>query len=518
MEIHFLPRERMCGIWFTESSHSAAEACFEKIKHRGPDISQMKRVGKSLFGFHRLSINDLSDSGNQPMTANGHHWICNGEIYNHVDILRVTNLNCHSDSDCEIIGQLFNACGDIQQVCNSLDGVFACVLLSRDGTLYAFRDRIGVRPLYYGFDEEGAVSFCSEVKGISELCMSVSEFPPGCVYSSATGQFTRFANISVQPCTAPYSCATLNGLLTSAVEKRLMSDRPVGFFLSGGLDSSLICAIGSQLLDSPLQTFSIGIGDSPDLQCARKVAKHIGSIHKEISFTAEEGHEAVRSVIYSLESYDCTTIRASVPMYLMSKYIKEHTNIRVILSGEGADELFGGYLYLHDAPTLEEFNEETERLLRGVHKHDVLRADRCVSAHGLELRVPFFDRALVDYVLKLDPAVKKTKLEKLALRSSFVDMLPHDILMRQKNGMSDAVGYSWVSHMRNVAENKYSDDYYESMCDKFLINSPKSKEELYYREIYTDLFGSVDNTGHIWRPRWTNVTDPSAALLHMHVK
>jgi asparagine synthase (glutamine-hydrolysing) len=395
--------------------------------------------------------------------------------------------------------------------------VFAFVCVNKDGSFIAARDRLGIRPLFYGYSKtNGTICFCSELKGLLGMCDNISEFPPGNFYNSHNKSFTCYANIKQVEIPTPFSENTLKSLLIASVEKRLHTDTEIGFFLSGGLDSSLICSIASKLLPHKIKTFSIGIGDSPDLKCARKVASHLGTDHTEIIFTEQEGLDALKSVIYHLESYDCTTIRASVPMFLMSKYVKQNTNIKVILSGEGADELFGGYLYLKYAPSLQQFQDETLFLLNKVHKHDVTRADRCVSAHGLELRVPFFDRELVDYVVAIDPMFKKQVIEKMILRDSFKGYLPDDILYRQKNGMSDAVGYSWVNFIRSFKT--YDEDHFDSMQDKFVPNTPLTNEEMYYRTLYTEMFGSVDNVTHIWRPKWTNQSDPSAALLPEHIK
>jgi asparagine synthase (glutamine-hydrolysing) len=300
-------------------------------------------------------------------------------------------------------------------------------------------------------------------------------------------------------------------LLESSVIKRLQSDRPVGFFLSGGLDSSLIASIGARYFASygkKIQTFSIGIGDSPDLKYAKKVAEFLQSNHTEVRFTADDGINALKDVIRSLETYDCTTIRASVPMYLLSKYVSDNTNIKVILSGEGADELFGGYLYMRYAPSPADFQSESINLIYNVHKHDVLRADRSTAAHGLELRVPFFDRTLISYVTSLLPEIKMAtnRMEKYILRESFSEYLPDDVLWRQKNGMSDAVGSTWIDSIKKYASTITCSNVYGK-------NKPLSNEEYLYRELYHSLFDHHDNVSHIWRPKWTIHSDPSGALL-----
>ena len=356
----------------------------------------------------------------------------------------------------------------------------------------------------------------SELKSINKYCVDVKPFPPGHYYvkmENQEGKFYKYikSKVPYNMVYNSYSKCVIKGLLESAVNKRLSSERPIGFFLSGGLDSSLIAGIGNKLLGKKVTTFSIGTdGNSPDLMYARKVASYLNTDHHEIIFKVEEGIKALKEVIYHLESYDCTTIRASVPMYLMSKYVKENTDIKVILSGEGADELFGGYLYLHNAPDEESFYEETQLLLKNISNYDVLRADRCTSGNGLELRVPFLDKDLVDYVNNVDPKYKKTKIEKLILREAFDDgMIPKEVLYRQKNGMSDAVGYSWVDFMRKYCNDNIS----EWNPEKYTMNKPVGKEEYVYREIYTQFFGKTEFLTHIWRPKYTSILDPSATLL-----
>ena len=488
----------MCGIWFA-GTHVELDSYH---KHRGPDTTVITHKNGCTLAFDRLAINGLGSGGDQPFVDDDSVIMCNGEIYNHKELESLVNVKPKGDSDCEIISRLFIECDIIESV-RLLDGVFA-IAGHVSGKLVAARDPIGVRPLYYGHDDYGNIFFSSEMKGLLNHCTVIEDFPPGHVMID--GVFTKYYGSHT-----PFHRDTLQNILISAVNKRLMSDRPVGYFLSGGLDSSLICAIGAKLTPEPIHTFSIGIGESPDLECARIVADSIGSKHTEIMFTVEQGLEAIKDVIWSLETYDCTTIRASVPMYLMSKYVRENTDIKVILSGEGADELFGGYLYFHYAETPQIFQNETQRLLENVNMHDVRRADRCTTAHGLELRVPFFDQALMKYVSSIDPVLKMPtrRMEKSILRSSFEGWLPNEILWRQKNGMSDAVGYSWVDSIRSVCEDmNLPDEVYEN-------NPPTSSEEAFYRGIYHKLFGNHDTLKHVWRPLWTNQTDPSAAKLNV---
>ena len=516
----------MCGIWFAQCGDNVwlSDQPWETMSHRGPDNTKVYMHDGSVFVFHRLAINDIKDSGNQPFVQEETALVCNGEIYNCEELRRIAGTE--GGSDCEVIFSMLHINMNLVELVSSLDGVFAFVA-KHNGIVIAARDPIGVRPLYYGYDCKGGVCFSSEMKGLQGVCEKIIEFPPGHVFSSMDSSvlgvnegFTKYAQFALKP-TTPYCSTTLNSLLHASVTKRLMSDRPIGFFLSGGLDSSLIASIGAGVLGK-IDTFSIGIGESPDVQAARVVAKHISSNHHEYTFTTNEAIEALRNVIWHLESYDCTTIRASVPMFILSRNIARDTDIRVLLSGEGADELFGGYLYMHNAPTPELFNEETIRLLDNVHAHDVLRADRCTSAHGLELRVPFFDRSVLNYITSVSAKLKMPhkNTEKYLLRSAFDQsgLLPEEILWRQKNGMSDAVGYSWVTFMRDYAERQFSNEEFRTYAARYTRNQPKTKEELLYRRIYTDMFGAHDNVPHIWRPAWTDEVDPSAARLPQHVR
>lgn len=511
----------MCGIWFVESTlgldKNELYKAFAALQHRGPDASRVQTIGAAMLGFHRLAINDVTSSGDQPMSRRGHTFICNGEIYNPKELAELYDFDVESRSDCEVIPHLYDLLdGDASTLCNSLDGVFACVIVASDGRVVAFRDKIGVRPLFYGKTSTGVMCFSSEIKGLVGICSNILEFPPGHMYCSQSDAFFQWAKHGSLNTRVPVSLDTLRSTLVASVKKRLSCDVPVGFFLSGGVDSSIVCAIAASLSKDPIRTFSIGTGESPDLECARTVSQHLGTIHTEVSFTEAEGINAIQEVISALESYDCTTVRASVPMYLLSKYVKENTDIKVLMSGEGADELFGGYLYMHYAPSAKDFDNETRRLVQWVHKHDVLRADRCVSAHGLELRVPFFDRALVSYVEQIDPRAKMTRLEKMMLRRAFHGMLPDSVLYRQKNGMSDAVGYSWVNSIRAMSNTLVDDDEYNALQDKYVKNCPANKEEAFYRRLYEQQFGNTDTLTHVWRPRWTDQLDPSATLLDIH--
>lgn len=498
----------MCGILYV---NNGIESKDESIQHRGPDFSNMINCDNSIFNFHRLSINDLSESGNQPFVSNGITWMCNGEIYNHKELTinhKIQNLQ--STSDCEIIGHLLNKGIDLPDLCELLDGVFAFVI-KFENNVYAARDPLGVRPLFWSKQH---LAFSSEAKALFSLNINdVEVFPPQmcCI----NGILIEYKSVIYNKlCTNLPESGVINAYLSNAVNKRLLSDRPIACLLSGGLDSSLIAAIAAKHSKNKIHTFSIGLyKDAPDMKHARIVADHIGSIHHEVLFTPEEGINALNDVIYYLESYDCTTIRASIPMFLLLKHISNNTEFKVILSGEGADELFGGYLYFHNAPTNRKFQDESIRLLKDVHKYDVLRADRCSAAHGLEIRVPFFDKKLVNYILSIDPAFKKTALEKQILRDSFKGLIPDSILYRQKDAFSDAVGYNWIDELK-----RYTNDNIKDISSDLSHWGALSfsKEELFYKHIYLSHYPNWTQISYQWRPRWTSITDPSATFLKSH--
>lgn len=506
----------MCGI----SLITYSDDFRSKIDYRGPDETNIEQINNYNLCFHRLSINDLSKLGSQPFQEQENFFVCNGEIYNHVSLKEKYSLSTNGNSDCEVVFRMILNKQNINDICNDIDGVFAFIYISKSNRIIVARDPIGVRPLYYGeyHTKDGIVlEFASEMKEILH-CKNIKHFPPGHFYDSDHGFF------NYEPLSLPnepnndYDTCKINSLLTNSVKKRLMSDRPVGFFLSGGLDSSIIAAIGAKLLHPKrIHTFSIGVKgyESPDLLAADKVAKYLNSYHHVYEFTIDEALEQIENVIWHLESYDCTTIRASIPMFLLSKYVSDKFDIKVILSGEGSDEIFGGYLYFENAPNHNEFHAETIRLLKNVHQFDVLRADKCTAGNGLELRVPFFDKTFVEYITNLHPLFKifnSTWMEKTILRRSFEGYLPHDILWRQKNGMSDAVGYSWVDNLKHYISKL---NLNSSERENYQINTPLSNEELHYRKIYTSLFGENHenmNAG-FWRPKWTNIVDPSARQL-----
>ena len=521
----------MCGIVFVFSDH-CHRISRSLLSHRGPDkhVEYTSSKHGHLFVFDRLAINGIGSSGDQPIVDEDDVLICNGEIYNH-DELRGTlqERTCDSTSDCAVLfDMLRNTTMMYPRAFRLVDGEFACVYLN--GTrneIVVARDPFGVRPLFIASDEATGeiVGFASEAKAFSNRNNRVilTQFPPGHYWTSTTREYIPYdfsRNFKFVPNEFSVEDHTrmVQHLVTKAVRSRIaMNERSrPAFFLSGGLDSSIVAAIAASLSSEPIDTFSIGTkGGSPDLIAAQIMANHIGSRHTVVEFTPEEAVEYIPRVIHQLESYDCTTVRASVPMYILSEYIAKNTNHKVVLSGEGADEVFGGYLYFHHAPTLQDFHNETIRLVSQIHQYDGLRADRCTAGNGLELRVPFLDTELVDYVTTRVPASMKHPrenqgVEKRILREAFASILPPEILHRQKNGMSDAVGYDWVNHLRDNASTRFS-----KFNTVFTVNPPQTDEERWYRQLHDSLFDSTAVFAHdgIWRPRWTTVTDPSARCL-----
>ncbi|XP_078198852.1 asparagine synthetase [glutamine-hydrolyzing] isoform X2 [Callithrix jacchus] len=490
----------MCGIWALFGSDDCLSVqCLSamKIAHRGPDAFRFENVSgytNCCFGFHRLAVVDPL-FGMQPIRVRKYPylWLCyNGEIYNHRKMQQDFGFEYQTNVDGEIILHLYDK-GGIEQTVSMLDGVFAFILLdTANKKVFLGRDTYGVRPLFKTMTEDGFLAVCSEAKGF-EL-------------------ETVKNNIRI--------------LFNNAVKKRLMTDRRIGCLLSGGLDSSLVAAtLLKQLKEAqvqyPLQTFAIGMEDSPDLLAARKVANHIGSEHHEVLFNSEEGIQALDEVIFSLETYDITTVRASVGMYLISKYIRKNTDSVVIFSGEGSDELTQGYIYFHKAPSPEKAEEESERLLRELYLFDVLRADRTTAAHGLELRVPFLDHRFSSYYLSLPPELRipKNGIEKHLLRETFEDsnLIPKEILWRPKEAFSDgitSVKNSWFKILQEYVEHQVDDAMMANAAQKFPFNTPKTKEGYYYRQIFERHYpGRAYWLNHYWMPKWINATDPSARTL-----
>jgi asparagine synthase (glutamine-hydrolysing) len=450
--------------------------------------------------FSRLAINDLSNSGMQPFLNNGKMLVCNGEIYNHLEFDPVNT------NDCKCLIPLIEEYG-ILEASKMIRGVFA--ICYTDGKrLLASRDPLGVRPLFYTRFEPGKMALASEAKALLNFGTKIEIFPPGHSYDSDTDKFTCWYSSYWDFSNEPSDENEIKTKFEEAVRIRVENtDRNIGFLLSGGLDSSLVAALGKKYLGKQIKTFSVGTStSSPDILAARVMAEFLDSEHHELIFDpVKDGIPIIESVIKSLESYDTTTVRASVPMWLLAKYISEKTDCKVILSGEGSDELFGGYLYFHYAPSITDFAIECTRRLRLIHQFDGLRADRCMAAHGLELRVPFLDKEFVELGMTIDQSLKVpgNSMEKWILREAFEGVLPHEILWRQKNGMSDAVGYNWVDTVKEFAEQTLAH------CDE-----GRTKEETMYHDIFAKQYKNCDHLiSEIWRPKWTNVLDPSARQL-----
>ena len=498
---------------------------FERTVSRGPDMSKVVKLNNGLLGFHRLAIMGLTDKGMQPFTYKNNMLVCNGEIYGFrpiKDELIKKGYTFESDSDCEILLPLYEQYGI--GMFRMLDAEFALIIYdgySKD--FIAARDPIGIRPLYYGYDEDGGILFASEPKNLVGLTDKIMPFPPGHYYKD--GRFYCYNDIAKvdEVCYDDLEtvCKNIHDKLVAGVEKRLDADTPVGFLLSGGLDSSLVCAISAKLLKKPIKTFAIGMStDAIDLKYAKQVADYIGSDHREIIITKDDVLAALPDVIGLLGTYDITTIRASIGMYLICKAIHETTDVRVLLTGEISDELFG-YKYTDFAPNAEEFQKESQKRVSELHMYDVLRADRCISVNSLEARVPFGDLDFVKYVMSLDPEIKLNRYNKgkYLLRHAFEgDYLPYDILMREKAAFSDAVGHSMVDYLKEYAETKYTDKVFEEKCKTYRFATPFTKESLLYREIFEEKYpGQAKMVKDFWMPNkeWEgcNVNDPSARVL-----
>jgi len=499
---------------------------FQKIKYRGPDNSVACDFGDNgWMGFHRLKIIDTSDDGNQPLIHKKLHLVANGEVYNYQYLMEEykDRYDFQSESDCEVIIPMFLELG-MEETARRLDAEFVCVLYDAEvDKYYAARDPVGIRPMFYGYAPDGKIMFASEMKALSDLCGVVKPFPPGHIYDGE--KFVCYRDIAQVDAYVDDSLEevfqNLNKLLTKGVEKRLHADVPVGFLCSGGLDSSLVCAIAARVMDRPIRTFAVGIDIDPiDTKYARVVAEYLGADHTEVLFTKQDIFDTLSTLIYNIETYDITTIRASMGMYLVSKYISENTDIKVLMTGEISDEIFG-YKYTDFAPTPEAFQEEAEKRLTEIHMYDVLRADRSISSCGLEARVPFGDLDFVKYVMSIPPEKKMnfTGIGKYILRKAFEgDYLPHDILYREKAAFSDAVGHSVVDNLKAYAEEMYSDEDLMDAELKYTHAIPISKESLMYRDIFESHFpGRSKAVKDFWMPNkeWENcdVNDPSARVL-----
>ena len=505
---------------------AAFQKAFDRTLSRGPDDTRIVPVGEGVLGFHRLSIMGLTPSGMQPFEREGSYVVCNGELYGFEAqraMLEKKGYTFHSHSDCEILLPLYREYGT--EMFALLDAEFACVLYDGEtGSFLAARDPIGIRPLYYGYDSAGAIVFASEPKNLVGLCADIRPFPPGCYY--AGGQFVRYADVTAveQYCTDDLEtvCRSIRQKLIAAVDKRLDADAPLGFLLSGGLDSSLVCAISAVILGKRIRTFAIGMDTDPiDLKYAREAAAFIGADHTEVTMTREEVLAALPEVIAALGTWDITTVRASLGMYLCCKAIHEQTDIRVLLTGEISDELFG-YKYTDFAPSAEAFQAESRKRIDELHMYDVLRADRCISVNSLEARVPFGDLDFVKYVMSVDPALKLNSygMGKYLLRHAFETdhLLPDGILWRQKAAFSDAVGHSMVDDLKAYAEKRYTDAEFEARRKRYDYRPPFTKESLLYREIFEEYYpGQARMIRDFWMPNrdWAgcDVDDPSARVL-----
>ena len=509
----------MCGIVCAFDIKQQAQALrpqvlkmSKRIRHRGPDWSGVFSDENAILAHERLSIVD-PESGKQPLYSKDGKLVLavNGEIYNHQEIRKQFEGKYEflTKSDCEVILALYREKGP--NFMEDLNGIFAFALYDIEKDIYMIgRDHIGIIPLYQGWDKEGTYYVASELKALEGYCTKIEEFLPGQYYYSPDKKPTQWYSRDWQNYDAVKDNVSdikvLRDALEAAVERQLMADVPYGVLLSGGLDSSIISAIAKKYANKriesgnkedawwpQLHSFAVGLVGSPDLIAARKVADHIGTIHHEIHFTVQEGLDAVRDVIYHVETYDVTTIRASTPMYLLSRFIKS-MGVKMVLSGEGADEIFGGYLYFHKAPNAEEFHKETVRKLDKLHLYDCLRANKSLASWGVEGRVPFLDKEFMDIAMRLNPTDKMAgsngKMEKWILRKAFEDYLPESVTWRQKEQFSDGVGYNWIDSLRALTTESVTDEQMAKVAETYPINPPMNKEEYYYRTIFTDFFPS----------------------------
>ncbi len=552
----------MCGIIGVFNVQGRSEALrptvlsmSKKVRHRGPDWSGIYCGQNSLLAHERLAIVDPK-SGQQPIFDKDQTIVLsmNGEIYNHRSLRNLTpNFEFQTELDSEIILALYKKEG--AQFLDRLNGIFAFALYDIEQDCYLIaRDHIGIIPLYMGWDSEGALYVASELKALEGICERIETFPPGHYLYSKEGMELQ---AWYQPDWKSYESVKdvvsdidrLREGLETAVHRQLMSDVPYGVLLSGGLDSSVIAAItkrfASKRIESDdqdqawypqLHSFAVGLKGSPDLDAARKAAAHIGTIHHEVNFTIQEGLDAIRDVIYHLETYDVTTVRASTPMYLLARVIKS-MGIKMVLSGEGSDELFGGYLYFHKAPNAKEFHEETVRKLDKLHLYDCLRANKSLAAWGVEGRVPFLDKEFMDIAMRINPEdkmIKDGKMEKWIVRKAFESYLPAEIAWRQKEQFSDGVGYSWIDTLKAQAEEKVSDKDFARAAERFPFNTPKNKEEYLYRTIFEEHFPSETAAKTVpsvksvacstpealaWDAAFQNMNDPSGrAVSSVHLE
>ncbi len=525
----------------------------KRIRHRGPDWSGIYTNDHAILSHERLAIVDPT-SGKQPLFGNNDKLILavNGEIYNHKELRNLfPNYPFKTESDCEVILALYQEKGT--EFLDDLNGIFGFALYDeeKDAFLIA-RDHMGIIPLYYGTDNDGQFYVASELKALEGICSTIKTFPPGHYIYSPEGlepkkwysrDWENYENVKNNTT----NIDELRDALEKAVHRQLMSDVPYGVLLSGGLDSSVVAAITKKFARNriesgdqeeawypQLHSFAVGLEGSPDLKAAKKAADHIGTIHHEIHFTIQEGLDAIRDVIYFLETYDVTTVRASTPMYLMARVIKS-MGIKMVLSGEGSDELFGGYLYFHKAPNAQEFHEENVRKLSKLYLYDNLRANKSMAAWGIEARVPFLDKEFIDVAMQLNPddkMIKNGRMEKWVVRKAFEDYLPEEIAWRQKEQFSDGVGYNWIDTLKEMVNEKVSDNQLLNAESRFPVNPPMSKEEYFYRSIFEEHFPS--NTAALtvpyaksvacstpqallWDATFQNLNDPSGrAVANVH--
>ena len=527
----------------------------QKVRHRGPDWSGIYSSDNAILAHERLAIVDPT-SGKQPIISeDGLKVIAvNGEIYNHKNLKNrfAADYNFRTESDCEVILALYEKKGI--NFLNDLNGIFAFALYDSSNDKYLIaRDHMGIIPLYMGWDKDDIFYISSELKSLEGVCDKIELFPPGHYLESSSINLVKWYDpewVSYEHVKdSETSIKAIHDSLSAAVKRQLMSDVPYGVLLSGGLDSSITSALAkkfaSKRIESndkqdawypQLHSFSVGLKDAPDLKAARIVADHIGTIHHEINFTVQEGIDAIRDVIYHLETYDITTIRASTPMYLIARAIKS-LGIKMVLSGEGADELFGGYLYFHKAPNAKEFHEETVRKLDKLHQYDCLRANKSLAAWGIEGRVPFLDKEFIDVAMNINPEdkmIKNGRIEKWVLREAFKDYLPESVLWRQKEQFSDGVGYSWIDSLKDLVSKEVSDHNLENASKIYPINTPRNKEEYYYRSIFNNHFPSDASAKSVpsvpsvacstpqaleWDEAFKNMNDPSGrSISNIHNK
>ncbi|WP_339666973.1 asparagine synthase B [Maribacter arcticus] len=525
----------------------------KKIRHRGPDWSGIYADDKAILAHERLAIVDPA-SGKQPLLSpNGKLVLAaNGEIYNHRELRKQFEgkYDFKTESDCEVILALYQEKG--VDFLDEMNGIFGFTIYDAEKDEYfVARDHMGIIPLYMGWDKNGTFYVASELKALEGTCTKIELFPPGHYLHSSDGELKRWYSRDWMEYDAVKDNATsiqeIKEALEAAVHRQLMSDVPYGVLLSGGLDSSVTSAIAKKYAQKriesgdtadawypQLHSFSVGLEGSPDLAAAEKVAKHIGTVHHEIKFTIQEGLDAIKDVVYNLETYDITTIRASTPMYLMARVIKS-MGIKMVLSGEGADELFGGYLYFHKAPNAKEFHEETVRKLSKLHMYDCLRANKSLASWGIEGRVPFLDKEFMDVAMRINPQDKMIngeRMEKWVVRKAFEDMLPESVAWRQKEQFSDGVGYSWIDTLKVVVNEEVSDEQLANAKFRFPLQTPNSKEEFYYRSIFEEHFpsdaaalcvpqeASVACSTQIaleWDEAFKNMNDPSGrAVANVH--